>query len=236
VSTGGHRRARYAATVIVPTAAAVSCALWVAAAAGGRPHKIVSGIDVFGSSDRSGERFGRPLSVHLRLFDLPRRAGDRLPATLGPLPPLPVMAAHLKGDPGEPALSRSRRVTTPLGAMYVVPTAHGWACLAAATFETCHRGLLHQGIAWSFYNETNSQPSSAPSATSTLVIVGIAANDVTKVELVYGKHARTARLDRNVFGVTRPVVLTSIRHMPPLGELVISYREHGRRSARVSIR
>jgi len=104
--------------------------------------------------------------------------------------PLAVVAAHMRGSPGKLLLKQTRRVTTDVGPAYLVPTAHGWLCIQGPTFQTCHQGLLHQEIAWTYYSTQGG-----------LVVIGIAADDVTQVILTYGKQHRTARLHDDVFSV-----------------------------------
>ncbi|MHB8470958.1 MAG: hypothetical protein ACYDCH_14560 [Gaiellaceae bacterium] len=190
-------------------------------------------VDIFGSSSRGDERYARPLAAHLRLFAGPRRPTDALPASAGSLPPLATVAAGLKGDPGSLAAGKSRRVTTDLTA-YLVPTSHGWACIAALRFETCYRGLLRPGITWSFYSSERRIPGSSH-ASQLLQLVGLAADDVASIDLVYAGHDVRARIVRNVFSVARPLPVTSTAHLPPFGTLVIRYRDRPQLLGRVVV-
>ena len=138
--------------------------------------------------------------------------------------PLPVVALKMSGNPGKLSLTLTRRVDTPAGPLYLVPTVHGWVCMQASTFRRCHRGLLDQGITWNFY--------STPTG---LRVVGIAADDVAGVTLSYGTTHRPVTVHDNVFYVTRPLVLTSTRRLPPLGRLTVSYRDPSRPSTQTII-
>jgi hypothetical protein len=119
----------------------------------------------------------------------------------------------MRGNPGALMLAKTRRVVTAAGPIYLVPTAHGWLCVQGPTFQTCHRGLLRQGVTWSFY--------STPTG---LDVIGIAANNVRSVGLAWGTQRRQAQLARNVFFVQRPLSITSAQHLPPLGLLTVTYR------------
>ena len=101
---------------------------------------------------------------------------------------------------------------TAAGPVYLVPTVRGWVCVQTARFETCHRGLLRQGVTWTFY-----------STQGALDVVGIAANDVHSVVLHWGGRHRAATLSQNVFFVQRSVSLTAGTHIPPVGRLSIIY-------------
>jgi hypothetical protein len=110
-------------------------------------------------------------------------------------------------------VAKTRRVATPVGPIYLVPTVRGWVCVQAPRFETCHEGLVRQGVTWTFI-----------STQTGLDVIGIAADNVDGVALIYAKQHRRAELAHNVFFVHRPISLTSIQHLPPLGTLAISYR------------
>jgi hypothetical protein len=176
------------------------------------PPSPSTGVDIWGQPARTAEVAGRPLGTTIALFRSDRLA-SHLPTPSGLAQPLAVVAAHLRGKPGALIPSKTRRVATGAGPLFLVPTTHGWVCVQAQRFQTCHRGLLRQGITWNFY--------STPTG---LDVVGIAADDVTAVTLSYGTTRRKAELEHNVFFVHRPIALTSSRHLPPLGRLTISYR------------
>lgn len=186
------------------------------------PPSYSTSVDFFGQPNRSAEVVGQPLAKTLALFAFPGSA-TQLPRPTGFMRPLADVAAHLRGDPGALIPTETRRVTTAAGPVYLVPTARGWLCVQGPTFQTCHRGLLKQGVTWNFYTRTNG-----------LDIVGIAANTVRAVTLVWGHQHRRAALAHNVFFVHRPLSATSIQHLPPLGRLAISYRG-ARRSTTVVV-
>jgi hypothetical protein len=192
-----------------------------AGAASGTDPARSTGVLVWGQPARSLEVAGRPLGSTIALF----RAGPtaHLPAS-GLMRPLSIVAAHLRGDPGALVLAKTRRVTIPPGPVYLVPTTHGWVCVQGARFETCHRGLLRQGVTWTFYSTTDG-----------LDVIGIAANDVRAVDLSWTGNTRRAELAHNVFFVHRPISITSAKHLPPFGSLTVAYRG-GRASASVRLR
>ncbi len=190
---------------------------------GAPPHTSL-GIDIWGQPSRSAEHAGRPLERTLGIFRSTKRAA-RLPVGgSGLTQPLSVVAAKLSGSPGKLLVGLTRRVDTPAGRLYLVPTDRGWACMQASSFETCHRGLLAQGITWNLY-----------STQAGLTVVGLAADGVARVTLTYGTTQHTATLHDNVFYVTRPLTLTSAQHLPPLGRLVVSYRDPSRPPAQVAV-
>jgi hypothetical protein len=178
----------------------------------GAPPAPMTGVDVWGQSSSRAEVAGRPLGSTLHVF----RSGKavRLPTPLlGD--PMPAVARRMLGDPGAPELARTRHA----GSLYLVPTTHGWVCVQAPTFLTCHRGLLRAGILWMLH-----------STRTGIAVYGIAADDVARVSL----GTRTATVHDNVFFLARRMELT--RHLPKtFGTLVVSYRGH-RPSARVTIR
>jgi hypothetical protein len=180
-------------------------------------------VDVFGQPRSSLEVADRPVGTHLALFSSGGVTAP-LPRSTRLMRSLPVVAAHLRGDPGALVLDKARRVTTAAGPVYLVPTIHGWVCVQGPTFRTCHRGLLRQGLTWNFY--------STPTG---LDVIGIVADDVRTVTLTWSGHRRRAQLGRNVFLVHRPLTLTSTQHLPPFGRLVVSYRG-GRAPASVPLR
>lgn len=196
--------------------------LSVVSAQAAKPPSYSTSVDFFGQPDRSAEVVGQPLAKNLALFALPGSAVP-LPRPTGLMRPLADVAAHLRGHPGALVPAETRRVTTGAGAVYLVPTVRGWVCVQGRAFQTCHRGLLEQGVTWNFYSRMNG-----------LDIVGIAADSVRAVTLVWGHRHRRAALANNVFFVHRPLSATSIQHLPPLGRLAISYRG-ARRSTTVAV-
>jgi hypothetical protein len=130
---------------------------------------------------------------------------------------LAMVAAHMRGDPGRLLLAKTRRVSTPVGAVYLVPTDRGWVCAQGQSFATCHHGLLRAGVTWSFY-----------STSSGIDVVGIAADDVSRVVLAGGGRRWTAQLHDNVFFVSRTLAIGSASHLPPFGTLTVSYRGRSR--------
>jgi hypothetical protein len=205
-----------------PALVVLAAAVLAAPAARATPPKVVSGVDVFGQADRKLETAGRPVATTLLLFRS-RRDAAPLPLPAGPMRPLADVVAHMRGDPGTLILRDTRRVATAAGDLYLVPTRRGWLCEQAPSFATCHRGLLRQGVTWSFYSHGDG-----------IDVVGVAADRVRAVTLRWGAHARRAALADNVFFVHRPVALTSARHLPPFGRLVVTYRDGSR--ARVPLR
>jgi hypothetical protein len=185
------------------------------AARGTSPARHVStGVDIWGQPDRSQEVAGRPLGATIALFK--GRAAAHLPTPTGLVHPLSFVAAHLRGNPGALVLSKTRRVVTAAGPIYLVPTVQGWLCVQGPTFQTCHRGLLRQGLTWSFY-----------STSTGLDVIGIAADNVRAIRLTWsGKHLQ-ARLARNVFFVHRPLSITPVKHLPAFGRLAVLYRGSG---------
>lgn len=189
------------------------------------PPPASFGVDIWGQPSRSAEHAGRPLGRTLGIFRSTARA-VRLPRSgSGQMKPLSFTAAHMKGSPGTLLVDETRRIGTPAGPLYLVPTARGWVCMQAASFETCHRGLLDDEITYNFY-----------STQTGLTVVGIAADGVAHVTLTYGTAHRTALVRDNVFYVTRPLALTSVQHLPPLGRLVVSYTDRSRPPAQTVIR
>ena len=193
--------------IVLLAFAAVSAAARAAVAV--PPHEDVR-VDLFGQPAQRLEVAGRPLGQTLAIFRSPRAAA---PLPVGPMRPLGVVAAHLRGSPGALLTGRTRRVSTAVGPIYLVPTVRGWVCVQATTFETCHRGLLRQGVTWSFYSTEDG-----------LDVVGIAADDVRSVTLHWARRRRRATLAHNVFFVQRTISLTSGTHIPPLGRLSIDFR------------
>jgi hypothetical protein len=208
---------------VKPFVVATALALAAAAASAAAPPRPITGVDVFGQPSRAAETAGRPLVRTIGVF---RSAGAaaRLPAPHGPMRPLAAVAAGFRGRPGALLVGETRRVPTAAGPVYLVPTARGWVCVQGPRFETCHRGLLRQAVTWSFY-----------STATGLDVVGVAADDVRSVTLIWGGGRRRAQLARNVFFVRRPFAATSVAHLPPLGRLAITYRD-GRRPTTVELR
>jgi hypothetical protein len=199
---------RVVASVIVLLAA-------VGAAQAAPPHQqTTSSIDVWGAPSRSAEIPVRPLGGDLRLFRSTASVASLPAGKPMPMEPLAVVAAQLLGHPGKLLPAETRRVVTGAGSIYLVPTDRGWICVQAQEFETCHRGLLRQGVTWSFY-----------STDDRIAVVGIAADRVAGVTLAFGTERRVATLRDNVFYVARQIRLTST-DIPPLGTLVISYRNN----------
>jgi hypothetical protein len=192
-----------------------------AAHGGSPPRRSSTSVDIAGQPARSLEVADRPLGRRIAVFG--RGPAARLPAPAGPMRPLAAVAADMLGHPGTLVLAKTRRVATPAGPVYLVPTNRGWVCVQGPTFRTCHRGLLRQGVTWNFY--------STPSG---LDVIGIAADDVRALTLTWGAYARRAVLSRNVFFVHRPLTITSAKHLPPLGRLVVAYRG-SRAAATVSL-
>jgi hypothetical protein len=170
-------------------------------------------VDVWGQPSRAAEVAGRPLDGALAVFRSSRLAAA-LPAPSGPMQPLVSVAAHMRGEPGALLPRETRRVVTAAGPIYLVPTTRGWACMQASRFETCHRGLLPQGISWDF-----------GSGSGGLDVAGIAADDVAGVVLEYGKTRARASLRDNVFFVHRPILLTPGQSRSAFGVLTVSYRD-----------
>lgn len=209
-----------------------SLVLTLGPAAYAAPPRIIRSVDIWGQPSSVAETAGRPLGQTLALFRSTRHAAP-LPAPAPPMLPLSVVAAHLRGDPGVPMLEQTRLVSTPAGALYLVPTAHGWLCWQGTGFATCHRGLLSQRVTYDYY-----------STSTGLAVVGIAADDVATVTLHWGSHSRAARLRDNVFYVARPLTLPPASplsppagtSLPPPGKLVISYRDRSHPAATVVLR
>lgn len=179
-------------------------------------------VELFSQSRRSAEVDGRPLDKTLALFRSSRLAAT-LPAPSAPMLALASGASQMRGEPGALLPVETRRVVTAVGPIYLAPTTRGWLCMQAQRFETCHRGLLRQGISWNFQ-----------SVAGGIDVVGIAADNVTSVVLEYGKTRRRASIVHNVFFVYRPISLTSARHLPAIGSLTISYKG-GKPSASVPL-
>lgn len=103
--------------------------------------------------------------------------------------------------------------------LYLAPTTTGGVCIQGPEFQTCHRGLLRQGVTYSFSYTGDA-----------IVVFGIAADDVGRVSL--GATAVTVR--DNVFLLSQR--MKPAAHVPKtFGTLVVSYRD-GRPPARVPIR
>jgi hypothetical protein len=188
----------------------------------GNPPPVSVSFVFFGQPNRALEVSGNPLGRTLAVFRS-SRAGARLPRPAHLMQPLAFVAKHMRGEPGALVLERTRRVTTPAGALYLVPTVRGWLCVQGPRFETCHRGLLKEGVTWTY-------SSSTPSGVD---VFGIAADDVRGVSLAWQNRHRRAQLADNVFFVHRPLRLTS-SHVPKLGDLTISYRD-GRQPTNVPL-
>lgn len=175
------------------------------------PPPSISGVDIWDQPSRSAEVAGRPLGSTLHLF----RDGKRvtIPAWHGDT--IASVAARMHAGTLEP--SKARQV----GALYLVPTRSGWACVQGARFLTCHRGLLRSGITWGLQ-----------STATGIDVYGIAADGVARVSL----GSQTAAVHDNVFFLTRRMKLTSTAHLPKtFGMLTVSYRD-GRAPARVPMR
>jgi hypothetical protein len=189
------------------------------------PHVAVStGLDFWGQPSSSAEIADRPLGHTLGLFRAAGAAASLPMPSAGPSSTLAAVAARLRGHPGALLLSQARRVVTAAGPVYLVPTTRGWLCVQGPNFRTCHHGLLRQGITWSFYSTAQG-----------LSVIGIAADGVARVSLVYGKQRREATLHDNVFYVARPITFGVTQRLPPLGRLVVAYRDRAHASAQVPL-
>lgn len=174
------------------------------------PPPQKTSVDEFGQPSRSQEVADRPLGSTLQLFRAGKTVtipswhnGDTIAA----------VAARMHAGAVESA--KARRV----GALYLVPTATGWACVQGAHFLTCHRGLLRQGITYGFQ--------STPTG---IAVYGIAGDDVARVSL----GGQTSVVRDNVFFLTRAMKLTA--QLPKtFGTLRITYRD-GRSPAAVVMR
>jgi hypothetical protein len=71
-------------------------------------------------------------------------------------------------------------------------------------------GALKAGVAWHLYN----------TSTADLDVFGLAANNLSAIELVYSGHIEKATLANNIFYVNRPIRLTSTTHLPAFGKLI----------------
>jgi hypothetical protein len=173
------------------------------------PHP--ASIDVWGQPSRSAETTGRPLQSTLRLF----RSGKAVTIPTWHGHRLSTLPAEMKADTGALVLAKARYVD----GLYLVPTANGWLCMQGPTFQTCHAGLLRQGVTYSFayYGDV-------------LVVFGVAADDVARVSI----GGRTAAVHDNAFTLSRPMKRAA--HVPKtFGVLGIVYRD-SRPPARVVIR
>ena len=132
-----------------------------------------------------------------------------------PSPPFSESLAVVAGrmHAGVLRAGASRRVTTPFGSLYLVPTSRGALCAQLPRSLTCHRGLLRQRVTYGFWTVPGG-----------IDLVGFAADDVTRITLLWGRHMRRATLNDNVFAVSQPVNLTSTT-LPPLGRLRVDYRD-----------
>jgi hypothetical protein len=175
------------------------------------PRPVVTSVDIWGQPDRSQEVADRPLGTTIALF----RGGStaHLPTPTGLMRPLSFVAAHMRGNPGALVIGKTRRVATAAGSVYLVPTIHGWLCVQGPTFQTCHRGLLRQGLTWNFY-----------STSTGLDVIGIVADNVRAIDLTWSGKSLRAQLAHSVFFVRRPLSLTSVKHLPSFGHLAVSYR------------
>ena len=179
----------------------------------GVPYHVV--VNVFGQPSGPAEAAGSPLDKTLALFRSSRLAAA-LPAPSGAMGPLATVAGRLEGEPGTLLPGETRRVVTPAGPIYLVPTTRGWVCMQGRRFEACERGLLPQGVDWHFQSAGNG-----------VDVVGIASNAVSGVVLTYGKTVRRALLHDNVFFVHRPASFTAGQRVFAIGTLTISYRNGG---------
>lgn len=173
------------------------------------PPPPTTSVDVFGQPSRSKEVTGRPLGSTLRLF----RAGKTVTIPTwhyGTTVASVAAAMHA----GAPESSKARKV----GALYLVPTTTGWACVQGARFLTCHRGLLRQGVTYGFQ-----------STATGITLYGIARDDVSRVSL----GGQTATVRDNVFVLSRTMKLSPLPKT--FGTLRITYRG-GRPPASVVIR
>ena len=172
------------------------------------PPPPKTSVDVFGQPSRSQEVAGRPLGSTLRLF----RAGKTVTIPswhYGTTVASVAAAMHA----GRPESSKARKV----GALYLVPTATGWACVQGTRFLTCHRGLLRQGVTYGFQ-----------STATGIAVYGIAADDVARVSL----GGRSATVRGNVFVLSRTMKLNPLPKT--FGTLTVTYRD-GRSPASVVI-
>lgn len=181
-----------------------------------------SGIDLWGQPSRGQEVANRPLGSNLALFT--HGTTVRLPAPARPMRPLSFVAAHMLGKPGTLISDKTRRVATKIGPVYLVPTTHGWVCMQGLTFATCHRGLLRQGLTWDFFTTTTG-----------LDVIGLAANNVRSITLLWSTNRREARLSHNIFFAHRPLSISGSKPPAALGRLTVAYRGNSS-SATVSLR
>jgi len=172
------------------------------------PPQPITGTVSWGQPARSAEVADRPLGKTLAVFrggravTIPTLNGQSLASlasTMG-------VGRLIPGGARSPALG-----------LYLAPTTSGGVCVRAPASETCHHGLLPQGITYSFSSDG-----------AALVLLGLAADDVARVTL----GRTTVAVHDNVFTVsrtTKPGVSSSM-----FGTLVVTYRD-GRPPARVAI-
>lgn len=182
-----------------------------AAMGASQPRGVFSSVEIFGQPDSSQELTDRPIGKTVTLFT--GGVAARLPVPDGVMASLSSVAAHFHGNPGPLLLAKARKIATPAGDVYFVPTTHGWVCVQGPKFETCHRGLLRQGLTWNFYSHSTH-----------LDVFGIAANNVRAIRLTWGGKDRWTHLTHNAFFVRRPFSFTSLMHLPAFGRLLIYYR------------
>lgn len=175
------------------------------------PPPPVSRVEIWGQPSRTAESADRPLGSTLKLF-----RGEKT-VVLRSWHGLSLASLAQKMGAGR-LMTRKGREVASLG-LYLAPTTTGGVCLQGQEFQTCHRGLLREGVTYSF------------SYTGDVIVVfGMAADDVKRVSL----GAQTTAVHENVFLLSLP--MKPAAHVPKtFGTLVVSYRD-GRPPARVALR
>jgi hypothetical protein len=158
--------------------------------------------------------FDRPIGI----FERPRTQADTF--VVGS-PEEPQTA-------GKPLADRSRLFRTSTQDIYVVPTNAGAVCFWLADAQSCRVGLQREGVNWFMANNGSE---------TDLVFVGVAAHDVSRIELVSAHLRRRATLSGDIWSVDWPNGISAYDAASSgesAGRLVIHYRD-GRRPATITL-
>ena len=90
----------------------------------------------------------------------------------------------------------------------------------------CVRGLDREGVNWFMTNDGSTD--------SDIVLVGVAANAVSGIDLVSGGLHRQATLSGNIWSVDWPDGLSAISAPEPRAQLIVHYRD-GRAPTKVAL-
>jgi len=159
--------------------------------------------------------FDRPIGI----FERPRTQADTFV----------VGSPEESPTAGRPLSDRSRLFRTTTEDVYVVPTNSGAICFWLVDAQSCQLGLQRQGVNW-FMTNNGSE--------TDLVFVGVAAHDVSRIDLVSAHLRRRATLSGDIWSVDWPNGLSAFDDAADsgrsAGRLVVDYRD-GRAPATISL-